>query len=276
MDRPSNHPHGVLLTSADLECWEAEARELDTKAQVFLARRDKLRQRIEVARGLASLLDDDDVKPSIDAPASGPLPEVKGAEEAEVFTLAGTVPPTRGIWKRVLREWIYTSPTGLSGTDIRSRVLADPDLGPKFKISDKGFYHALTRMQASGDAIKHLGRYYSPRSLEDHKRRVAAGEISEQVAPENGSYYSPMGEAIMDIVSKTPGISGADVVRCLRHDAEFNAALTPHSTGAFNVIARLAKRRQIDRIGGDCFPGPNMQPRDSGSKWLSPKESLLN
>ncbi|MBR7618280.1 hypothetical protein JKL49_02670 [Phenylobacterium sp. 20VBR1] len=149
-------------------------------------------------------------------------------------------------------------------------------MGPKFASSDKGFYNALLRIQNTGEIIRHKGRYYSPGSFEDHKRKVDAGEINEAALPETGNAYSPMGEAIMDLVHANPGIAGADVVRALRTDAEFNAALTPHTTGAFNVIARLARRRQIDRTGSDCFPGPNMPPRDPASRWNKPKETFLN
>jgi hypothetical protein len=58
-----------------------------------------------------------------------------------------------------------------------------------------------------------------------------------------------MGEAIMAIVRANPGISGGSIIIKLREDPEFDAALTPHNSGAYNVIARLVLRRQLRKTG---------------------------
>lgn len=66
-----------------------------------------------------------------------------------------------------------------------------------------------------------------------------------------------MGEAILKIVGASAGVLSKQVIVELRKNPEFNAALTPHQTGAFNIIARLVKRRQIlRRDDGGLEAGP--------------------
>ena len=114
------------------------------------------------------------------------------------------------------------------------------------------------------------GRHFSPEARRAYGEKVEAGEVDDE-APVVGA-YSPMGEAILDLVWKykdSGGIVGKDVINQLRTDDEFNATLTPHNTGAYNIMARLVRRKQINRLeDGACLPGPKFPKRNPKSKWL--------
>lgn len=72
----------------------------------------------------------------------------------------------------------------------------------------------------------------------------------------------------MDIIAARPGIESGDVIRLLRADSDFQDALSPKSTVAYNIISRLTKRQQVQRHNSGLSAGPEMPPRDKTSNWL--------
>jgi hypothetical protein len=149
---------------------------------------------------------------------------------------------------------------GLPYAELRSAVLASP-LGPKLIQSDKGYHNALSRAAQAQEIIRDHGRVFTPAAFQRFMAAVERGEASTTVPQPIA--HSPMGEAILKIVGANPGkLNGKGVIGELRKDAEFNAALTPHETGAYNIIARLVRRGQIiRRDDGLILPGRNF-PRD--------------
>lgn len=189
------------------------------------------------------------------------IPEV-GSHPVEVKTDAK--------WVDLVRQWVGASYDGLSYADLRGMIGKHPKISERFAISDKGYYNALSRLVNRQELIRHNGRLFTAEAFERYRRKVAGGLIVDLPAPMPSS-HSPMGEAVMDIVwaNREHGIVGKDIIAVLRNDAEFNATLTPHTSGAYNVIARLTKRGQlIRRDDGLIFPGGRMAPRSPDSKWI--------
>lgn len=253
----------VSLTSAEVARWEDEAARLLGEAERLKAEALSYLDRAHRARELFALMRGDAPPPV--PPALVPAPAVSAGNDGVRDKRKGPRPPRAGSWREALKGWIYASEVPLSPADLREIIAKSPKAA-EFNKSDKGFYHALTRLQKSGDIIRHAGRYYSPKVF---------SEMADQAPPEVVSYaapnviiHSPMGEAILDIVSANPGITSAKIIETLKGDLEFRATLTPHTTGAYNVMSRLAKRGQIVREGSGCFPGPTMSPRDPNSKWM--------
>lgn len=245
---------GLLLEQA-VARWEDDLRRAHEQMDELAGVATKIANRIALARALLS------DTPTLPAAPSQALPVAPDAPPPQRNALQ-----RKGTWAFALRRWIYSAPAGMTSAELRAAVDTDPIYSARLAESEKGYYHALSRLRAAGVIVQHKGRHYSPAAYKDHLDRVAAGEATDE--PVTAYSHSPMGEAILDIVASSPGIKGAEIVRRLRSDPEFDAALTPHKTGAFNVIARLARRRLLQRDGGHCSPGPEMPPRDPASKWL--------
>lgn len=259
-DIASSREGGVLLTDADLAAWQAAVRHYEAQIDVLRAKTEAARQRIDLALKLKALMGE-----HLDAGAETPTkPEPQTPPVAPVFR---EIPG--GSWISTVRSWIYESPTGLTATELRQRIQANPDFAARFAQSDKGYYHAVNRLQKMGHVTRHKGVYYSPAAYADHMKRVETGEIEDLVRDEASPGYSPMGEAVLDLVAAKPGITGPEIIGMLRTDPEFADALAKHNTGGYNAIARLSRRGLIVRDEGKCYPGPNMTDRDPNSRWLS-------
>jgi len=267
----------ALILAGAVRRWQLELREVDEQLVSLQQRRGGLVERIDTATRLVELVKSD--APGIPAPERpAPPPEAPKQDVQERLPLLGTPPPARvrmrpmdsrtSTWVEVVKHLTYAAPLGLTYAELRERVQADPVLAQRFAESEKGYYNALTRLATRHEIIKEDGRVFSPGARRTFLEEVAAGRIDG--SPPVVGAYSPMGEAILDIVYARPGILSKDILRELRVDPEFHATLTPHTSGAYNIIARLVRRKQIiRREDGQCFPGPKMTQRDRSSKWIS-------
>lgn len=159
------------------------------------------------------------------------------------------------VWADVILKAVQSSEMGLTYAEMRKYAIGSV-LGEKLKSSDKGYHNAIGRLARDGSIIRQYGRLFNKSAYERFQAAVDAGTVSRVVAMP--FVHSPMGEAILKIVNANPGIIGKEIIGKLREDVEFNATLTPHETGAYNIIARLVKRRQIvRRDDGGCIAGPD-------------------
>lgn len=258
----------VLLTGADLARWSEQIRTYNAEIDALVAKVEQVQRQMSLATELAKMMGGMDVRiPQVNV-SSRPVraSEAQPQPQPQPNT-AKSKNLRKGSWPAVIRDWVYAGTGGLSPVELKAMIEADEALRKRFNESEKGYYHGLSRLQKSGTIIRHKGRYYSPVTFADHQKRVASGEVSDEPVQTFG--HSPMGEAVLDIVYTLPGIKGSEIIRELRTDAEFDATLTPHTTGAYNVISRLVRRKLIRREGQQCYPGPEMPPRDPASKWLA-------
>ena len=86
-----------------------------------------------------------------------------------------------------------------------------------------------------------------------------------------------MSEAIMDVIAARPGITSGEIIGLLKKDRDFQDALSPNSTIAYNIVSRLTKREQVQKHNSGLSAGPQMPPRDGTSKWLKiAQEAVLS
>lgn len=251
------------ISSEDIARWEEEARHEDTRAKSLASQAAEstekaalLRFKAQKARELAALILGD---------VNAPIPAAPGPTTESQREPSREGAYRKGSWRDGLRNWIYASPTGLSSADLREIINADVDFGPKFAESDKGYYHALSHLKAEKVIVQDNGRYYSPKAFADHLAAVARGEVKD--APRRNYRYSPMAEAILDLIRARPGIAGGEIVKVLRANEEFAESLRLYNSGVYNVLARLEGRQQVRREDGGYTPGPQMPARDPRSKW---------
>ncbi|MGQ3039853.1 MAG: hypothetical protein ACT6TH_07140 [Brevundimonas sp.] len=247
--------------------WEAELRAID-------ARRTQVIEKLSAAQRLLEVMGDE----IIPAARAHSIPEeVSHSGTQLMIPEVGSRPVevrSDAKWVDLVRQWVGAAFDGLSYAELRALIDKHPAIADRFALSDKGYYNALSRLVNRGELVRHNGRLFSAEAFERYRRKVATGVIADLPAP-MPSAHSPMGEAVMDIVwaSRESGIVGKDVIATLRTDPEFNASLTPHTSGAYNVIARLTKRAQlIRRDDGLIFPGTRMAPRSPDSKWIAGNE----
>jgi hypothetical protein len=240
---------GVSVTTADAARWRAESRRKREEARKLIESADADDKLADVAEKLFDLLEGSSSRPAEfeplpPAPIKQNVVALQPTRRPEPFSLV-SFDATESFVSAV-RKLVFSADLGIAPHEAKS-VLAKTPLSERLGQSDKGFYHAIDRLAARNEIIRHNGRMFSPVAYERFKKAVAAGEIKDE-APRIAS-HSPMGEAIMAIVRANPGISGGSIIIKLREDPEFDAALTPHNSGAYNVIARLVLRRQLRKTG---------------------------
>lgn len=280
-------PLGFAVSVADVDRWRAEAMELESQIVELAARRDRLKQMIGAAVALFSLMDVPPVqsraaaggadRPSgtppdaetpapvfgaalvdaapvveagVEAPAAGPVPTDTAITDEDDDE--GDTPDDRQAGKpgmtRAVRDGVYAAEAGVAPFELKASLLRpESGVAERLGTSDKGFYNAIDRLARRDVIIRRHGRLFSPEALSRFEEAVAAGQLFGEV-PKHPS-HSPMGDAILQIVTANPGIFGGHIIVKLKENPEFAAALNPHSTGAYNIIARLVKRGQLKKLG---------------------------
>lgn len=243
---------GILLTSDDLLRWKREVSELEAKVETLRARKDLLARRIEVAEALSMLLD----APRDNAEHSLVTPDQTAAEESPLdnseIDVGEEVIEGEWTWVSVVHDAIYGHAMGVASHDLREEFAQSPFYGPRMEVSDKGYYNAVSRLAERKQIVKHNGRLFSPEAHAAYQAAVARGEIIDR-PPVQPNAYSPMGAAIEQAVMDDPGVTSAEIIRRLKRDPEFAATLHPKATVAYNIIARLKKRRRIEARGKGLF-----------------------
>lgn len=145
------------------------------------------------------------------------------------------------------------------------------DKGPlngEFAKSDKGFYHAVSRLQGRDILRKHNGWLFRVGDLEAHLRQVSMGLIDD-VSREDAepTKKSPMAEAIKDFLAANPnGVESKVILAHLVEDPRFSETLTKNATGAYNVISRLAKKGEVEKVEGLVYPPDRNESSAEGSE----------
>jgi hypothetical protein len=259
---------GIVLTVGHVGQWKGDLR----RNREEISRLSDENKVIEAKLAAAALfLDVDAVPEAIEAdaqvrpdasaelpPASKPEPEASQPPRRARRRKASGEPT----WADIVMEGVQPAPLGLTYAEMRN-FAASSDLGSRLAQSDKGYHNAISRLAKDELIVRDHGRVFTPEAYQRFLKAVEAGEASTTVPQPMA--YSPMGEAILQIVAAHPGeLNGKGVISELRKDSEHNATLTPHETGAYNIIARLVRRGQIvRRDDGLISPGKNF-PKDLG------------
>lgn len=232
------------ITQADIDLWRRELADIDAQVQTLEARRLLLSARVTKATELFELLRgetfnnmvvlsprENRVAPS--APA--PVRSTDGRDYGRVTFV------------EAVRGAVLNSPSGrLSLQELRATI-ADGELGERLAESDKGFYHAISRLTDRGEITKHKGWIYSPTALADHLVAVRHGKAEDDPAPMQGGRASPMAAEVYNYLSRVGPRQSRDVVRHLLNNAEFKASLSRNTTGAYNILSRMVARRQLSK-----------------------------
>lgn len=237
---------------ADIERWEADVRETSEQIEHLIARREVAQKRIDAAKTLVELMPEepDQLEAQVEAPVRiGPtkkdVPAAAPVKRNRVVSSA---------WQDTIHAIVKKAEMGLTFAELRERLMASP-IREKMEHSTKGYHNALSRLDRKKKIVRQYGRVFTPAAHRRFEQALQEGTVTAD-APQPFA-HSPMGEAILRLVGTRPGIVSREIIAELRKNPEFNAALTPHKTGAFNIIARLARRKQITRRDdGGLVTGP--------------------
>lgn len=142
----------------------------------------------------------------------------------------------------------------LTYEDLRNELFRGP-LAEALSESDKGFYHAIRRLEKRGKLVKHYGYLFSPKGFEEYNKKERDGLVPSLEKNPQSSRYSPMGEEVILFVNANPeGVLSKDIVSHLKKDERFSEVVEKNATNVYNVIARLVKRNQIIKVDRRIFP----------------------
>lgn len=239
----------LTLILADIQRGESELQQIDADLGRLTEKRDATEKRVEAAKRYAALL------PPEEAP-----PAAAVSEPPAVATLPLTAAPKKrraritSAWQDTILTIVKTAEMGFTFAELRTRLLQSP-IKDRMAESTKGYHRALSILAKKKKIVREYGRVFTPAAHKRFEAALKAGDVTAD-APQPFA-HSPMGTAILKLVQARPGITSTLIIVELRKDPEFNASLTPHQTGAFNIIARLARRKQITRRDdGGLIPGP--------------------
>lgn len=257
----------ILLTVADLRRWTTELHDIDEQIERLSDERTALARKLNAVSvlfdGIEQAVGDVEDNGEGDSRPSNHEPVVVPQSIARSSKLPSGRRRRRRAdgptWVSVILEGIQLSQKGLTYRQMREFAEKSP-LSAKLAQSDKGYHNAISRLARDGVIIREHGRLFTPEAYKRFMADVEDGVASTSIPMPFA--HSPMGEGILQIVLKKQGINGKSVIGELRKNPEFNATLTPHETGAYNIIARLVKRRQIiRRDDGGLIVGPDF-PKD--------------
>jgi DNA-binding HxlR family transcriptional regulator len=174
----------------------------------------------------------------IQLPADLPM----SLDEPETKRAASTKPvkrkPSEVTWKSAILKIVQTN--GEIGYRDLKAELAGTAIGPRLKKSDKAFYNALSRLEESGDLVRHNAHAFTPKVFEQYKRDVESGKRSPVEAKAPGrEALSHVQNGILDILRSHPeGLQGAEIID----------KMSPcNDKSVYNTLNRLVRQNRLHK-----------------------------
>ncbi|HEY5065371.1 MAG TPA: hypothetical protein VIJ04_11205 [Xanthobacteraceae bacterium] len=225
-----------------------ESRQDDIKALIDAAKaviqRDRVQERAPYGRRRKSL---------VRRPARVAAP--KAAPAAEAITATAEAPrkidrrrQSKSEWKTIIREVALTSDHPVPYAEARDEIMKT-HLAEKLQKSEKGFYHAISKLSKAGEIVAYKGHLFSPELFTKFTTDLAAGLVRDLKFP-NVAHRSPMGDAVKTMMQSRPnGAESGHIIWELRKNPEFAAIIEKNKTHPYNVLARLTKTGELVKRG---------------------------
>jgi hypothetical protein len=265
-----------LITLTQIKLWEREYSILGRDVQRIEARRTAIKSMIDGARSLA---------PTESAAAEQPRPKRK-YKRRKVAKVASVVPTPmartetpravkrkRGKasqWRKELETIVTGAGHPVPYAEAKEAILKSP-LADRFRQSDKGFYHAISRMHHEGSLVSYKAHLFTPAAFASFQEQLKAGVIRDLKAP-NAAHKSPMGDAIREMMRGRPnGAESGHIIWELRKTPEFAETIEKNKTHPYNVLARLVTLGDLVKRGKRYYaPGAKTEaPSDDKSEGAS-------
>jgi len=245
----------------DVEAWRVEVGKLEAQIGDLRARQERLKAQVAAAEALFAILMPDqppkrtqgfETALAENAQAQGRL--MLALKPADPRAFANS-PPARRNYGRLtfveaVEQALKEAAQGRLSTHELREIIEQTELGPKLTESDKGFYHAISRLAARGELVKHNGWLFVPDRYKSYMSEVELGLRSDEAAPTHSTRRSPLADAIKRALAEAGEMTSSEVIDYLIAIPEFEESLTQNKTGAYNVLSRLVGRGELVKDGG--------------------------
>jgi hypothetical protein len=154
------------------------------------------------------------------------------------------------LWRAEISKIVLRSDHGLANDEVKAE-LRKTALSSYLdtRRSTREYYLAVTKLQEKEVIIYHNSMAFSPEAFKRFQRDVEAG-IVEDKRPIAQGHYSPMGEAIVELATRSGvGLRRYDLTAELNKDPMFAEPLAKHPSVFYNTVSHLIKRGRLEKIG---------------------------
>ena len=241
-----------LLTFEDVAEWQERLREIERVEADLRNEKSQIAKKLEAVKLLIGDFDEGLPPESQDVAASKPsAPRSRGGK------------PT---WPSEIERIMEAERKPMTYDMLRAELDRGPLKG-EYAKSEKGFYHAISRLQHRGYVSKHKGWLFRSDDLEAHLRAVKEGKANDVREASSQRNRSPMGEEVKEFLQiHRQGVESKEVISHLIKDPRFSETLNKNATGVYNVISRLVKRGEIRKEEKLLYPLKENEPPLGGSE----------
>jgi hypothetical protein len=173
----------------------------------------------------------------------------------------------KSVWGTFITNYTLEADRAVPYSELKQEIMKTP-LGPKLEQSDKGFYHAISRLDKHKVIKAYRGHTFSPEAFGRFQADLAAGKVRDIKIP-NSAHYSPMGVAIEALMKTRPnGAESGHIIWELRKNPEFAATIDKNHTHPYNVLARMVRQQQLIKRGKRYF-SPKTETPSGSSEGVS-------
>lgn len=229
----------VTLTADEILRLKADY-EADVRLYEELPARIKLKKRRFEAAMLFAPDGFDPNESASPAAVTPPLPESPPPPpavqpETKDFELTQE-PVERLTWIGELARVLNSSDRGLSHKEVLAILKATP-LGDSVSVGEKGFYNAVSRLEARGQLIKSGGLLYAKKLVEEMEAR---GEHLPDVTMETRRRAGGTATMIIEVLKLHPsGLDGNELRKQVAAMPGVPSSLSKHTHYIYNVLAPL-------------------------------------
>jgi len=252
-----------VIPQAQIKAWRKEDAALEKRIDTMNARRRSLQELIKHSLALATL--------EVDSPA--PVIKKRRRNKKKTRTVAVSKPATapaqvdrrrgrRSPWMKFISDLMATADHGVPYAEIRQQAMKVPDLAKALQRSDKGFYHAISRLNKGEQFKAYKGHLFSKDALARFQADLKAGRVRDIKVP-NAAHHSPLGDAIEALAKTRPrGLESGNIIWELRKNPEFAETIEKNKTHPYNVLARLVKTGRLIKRGKRYYSPETETPSD--------------
>jgi hypothetical protein len=172
--------------------------------------------------------------------SAAPHPRAPGREPGEMTVM----------WRSTIKEIVTSADHGFTHDEVKAEIRKTP-LSSQLdqRTSVQKYYHAVQALHKQGEIVNHNGRVFSPTAYRKFRKDVESGIVTDD-RPIAKGHYSPMGEEIVEIATKSAiGLRRYDLIAELDKNPMFSETLAKHASVFYNTVAHLIKQGRLEKVG---------------------------
>jgi hypothetical protein len=258
-----------FVPQAQIKAWKREDAALEKRIEKISARRVSIRELIKHAQTLDAL--EEEATPSVARKRRGNKRRKRPAEAVAPAKVHDDRRRGRkGRWATFISDIVKKSGTGMVPyAQVKQEAKAIPSLGAALERSDKGFYHAISKLNKAGTLTAYKGHLFTNAAFAQFQNDLKAGRTND-IKVSNSAHHSPMGDAVEAMMRTRPnGAKSGHIIWELRKTPEFAETIEKNKTHPYNVLARLVKTGRLVKRGTKYYSAEMKTPsKEEGASTL--------